>query len=218
MLAHKLIMRASGPASYSVSQILNVAWSVFIKVLGEGKLRLGMSRRMCVCSCKSVCVCVCVCVQHCTKASQKSCVCVCACVCVGIMTFTQGLALWRYNSHGLDARVRGRGRGRGRGLVRAVLFCGGHGVGMVTSVHLTSVTLKHIIRTYAESGSQWPQVLCLHADIPCELGSVTDGDAAVCAFRRARLWACVCMCMCVHMHVHVHVCMCGAVACMNSCA
>ena len=218
MLAHKLIMRASGPASYSVSQILNVAWSVFSKVLGEGKLRLGMSRRMCACSCKSVCVCVCVCVQHCTKASQKSCVCVCACVCVGIMTFTQGLPRWRSNSHGLDARVRGRGRGHGRGLVRAVLCCVGHGVGMVTSVHLTSVALKHIIRTHAESGSQWPQVLCLHADIPCELGSVTDGDAAVCAFRRARLWACVCMCMCVHMHVHVHVCMCGAVACMNSCA
>ena len=69
---------------------------------------------------------------------------------------------------------------------------------MVTSVHLTSVALKRIIRTHAESGSHWPQVLCLRgshrepdADIdelmrtiqraqtsthmPCGLGSVDIG-------------------------------------------
>ena len=81
MLAHKLIMRASGPASYSVSQILNVAWSVFSKVLGEGKLRLGMSRRMCACSCKSVCVCVCVCSALYESLTEIVCVCVCVRLC-----------------------------------------------------------------------------------------------------------------------------------------
>ena len=40
IIAHRLILRPAGPVTFSVSQVLKVAWSIFSRQLAEGKLRL----------------------------------------------------------------------------------------------------------------------------------------------------------------------------------